>query len=54
LNMGYTAVKSLVAHIRGQTVPPRTDTGSTVVTPENMNEPRIKELLAPPIDRYLQ
>jgi ribose transport system substrate-binding protein len=53
LNMGYTAVKSLVAHIRGQNVPPRTDTGSTVVTPENMDEPRIKELLAPPIDRYL-
>lgn len=53
LNMGYTAVKTLVAYLRGEQVDTRIDTGSEVATPENKNEPRIKELLAPPIDRYL-
>jgi ribose transport system substrate-binding protein len=54
LNMGYTAVKALVAHLRGETVPQRIDTGSAVATPENMNEPRIAALLRPPIETYLR
>jgi ribose transport system substrate-binding protein len=53
LNMGYTAVKTLVAYLRGEKVRTRIDTGSEVATPENMNEPRIKELLSPPIGKYL-
>jgi ribose transport system substrate-binding protein len=53
LNMGYTAVKTLVAYLRGATVPVRIDTGSVVATPENMNEPRMQELLAPPVEKYL-
>ncbi|MBI4580808.1 MAG: substrate-binding domain-containing protein [Planctomycetes bacterium] len=53
MNMGYLAVKTLVAYLRGEAVPSRIDTGSVVATPENMNEPRIKELLSPPIDKYL-
>lgn len=53
LSMGYQAVKTLVAYLRGEPVPARIDTGCTVATPENMNEPRIKELLKPPIDKYL-
>ena len=32
----------------------RIDTGSEVITPENMNEPRMKELLWPPFDKYLR
>lgn len=54
LNMGYTAVKTLVAYLRGEAVPTRIDTGSEVATPENMNDPRVKELLAPPIEKYLR
>lgn len=54
LNMGYTAVKTLAAYLRGEAVPSRVDTGSDVATPENMAEPRIASLLSPPIDRYLK
>ena len=53
LNMGYVAVKTLVAFLRGEKVATRIDTGSAVATPENMNDPRIRELLSPPIDEYL-
>ncbi len=54
LNMGYLAVKTLVAYLRGEPVPSRIDTGSMVATPENMSETRIKELLKPPVEKYLQ
>lgn len=53
MNMGYLGVKTLVAYLRGEPVPSQIDTGSEVATPENMNEPRIRELLSPPIDKYL-
>lgn len=52
-NMGYTAVRTLASHLRGEEVETRIDTGSEVATPENMNEPRIAELLSPPIDKWL-
>lgn len=52
--IGYTAVKTLVEHLRGETVPARIDTGSRVATPENMTSPGIRELLSPPIDEYLE
>lgn len=54
LNMGYMAVKTLVASLRGEAAPVRIDTGSEIATPENMNEPKIKDLLSPPIGKYLQ
>ncbi len=54
VNMGYLAVKTVVAYLRGEPVPTRLDTGSAVATPENMNEPRMKELLRPPIEQYLR
>lgn len=53
LRMGYLAVKNLVAHLRGEHVPERIPTDCAIATPENMSEPRIAELLSPPIDRYL-
>ncbi len=43
--MGYTAVKTLVAHIDGKAVEPRIDTGVVVVTRENMNNPEVKPLI---------
>jgi ribose transport system substrate-binding protein len=53
-NMGYTGVKHLVAHIRGETVPELVDTGCEVATPANMDEPRIARLLRPPLKQYLE
>ena len=53
IRMGYLAVKTLVAHLRGEPVPPRIDTGSTVATPANMDDPAIRALLEPDYRRWL-
>jgi ribose transport system substrate-binding protein len=45
--IGYEAVMSLHKSMKGEKVPERIDTGETVATPENMNEPRIQQLLKP-------
>jgi len=47
-NMGYLGVKTLVAHIKGEKVEDKIDTGATLVTKENMDKPEVQELLAPP------
>ena len=54
INMGYQGVLKIVAHIKGENIEKRIDTGVSLVTRENMEEPRISELLNPPIDRYLR
>ncbi len=54
VRMGYLGVKTMVEHLQGKPVEKRIDTGVILVTPENMNEPAIKELLYPPIRQYLQ
>lgn len=48
LQMGYLAVKALVDHLEGRPVEKRINTGVAIATPENMNEPRMRELLHPP------
>jgi ribose transport system substrate-binding protein len=53
LLMGYLAVKTMVQYLRGQKVENRIDTGVVLVTPENMNQPAMKDLLRPPIAKYL-
>jgi len=53
VNMAYLGVKTLVSHIRGEEVPARIDTGVTLVTRDNMNDPKIAELLRPDVDRWL-
>ena len=53
VKMGYLAVLTLVKHLQGETVEKRIDTGVRIVTPENMEQPAIKDLLHPPIDKYL-
>ena len=53
-NMGYVGVKSIVAHINGKQVEKKIDTGVTLVTKDNMNEPEIRELLQPDLARWLQ
>ncbi len=54
MNMGYLGVKTVVSHIRGESVERRIDTGSAVATPENMNDPEISRLLKPDYDRWLK
>jgi ribose transport system substrate-binding protein len=47
VRMGYLAVKTMVAHLRGEPVEARISTGEVLATPENMHEPRMRELLEP-------
>jgi ribose transport system substrate-binding protein len=53
VKMGYLGVLTLVHHLQGQKVEKRIDTGVVLVTPENMEQPDISELLHPPFDQYL-
>src|SRR5215468_2713889 len=52
--MGYLGVITAVKNLRGEKVEKRIDTGVVLVTPENMNQPEIKDLLYPPLDKYLK
>ena len=54
VRMGYLGVMTLVKHLQGEKVEKRIDTGVVLVTPENMEQPEIKELLYPPLDKYLK
>jgi len=51
--MGYEGVKAMVAHLKGESVPKRIDTGVVVATPENMRSPEIAERLSPDLSRWL-
>jgi ribose transport system substrate-binding protein len=53
VNMAYLGVKTMVSHLRGEEVPERIDTGVTLVTRDNMADPRIAELLRPDVDKWL-
>lgn len=46
--MGYEGVKTLVEHIRGNTVATMVDTGVRLITRDNLNDPEIKKLLGRP------
>ena len=52
-NMGYLGVMTLVKSIKGEQVEKRVATPIAVVTPENMTEPKMTELLNPPLSKYL-
>jgi len=52
--MGYQGVMTLIEHLRGKKVEKRIDTGVVLVTPENAEQPEIKELLHPPLEKYLK
>ena len=54
VRMSYLAVKTMVEHLQGKPVEKRIDTGVYVVTPENMDTPEMKELLHPPLEKYLK
>ena len=53
INMGYLGVKTVVAHLQGKKVEKLIDTGSAVATPENMDDPKIKNLLDPDFRKWL-
>lgn len=52
-NMGYLAVKTLVAHLRHEKVESRIDTGASLVDKANMEQPEMAALLAPPLSQWL-
>jgi len=54
LNMGYLGVKTIIAVLRGETVPLRIDTGVGFVTRENFNDPALADIVHPPLDKYLR
>ncbi len=53
VKMGYLGVKTIVAHIHGENVEPRIDTGVTLVSREHMDDPSVQELLHPDLKRWL-
>ena len=54
LLMGYLGVVTAVKYLRGEKVEKRIDTGVSLITRDNMGQPAMKELLYPPIDKYLK
>jgi ribose transport system substrate-binding protein len=54
LGIGYESVLTLVKHVRGEKVEPRIGTRVALITKENMDQTEMKELLHPPLDRYLK
>src|SRR5689334_1203846 len=51
VQMGYTAVKTMVAHLKGQPIEKWIDTGVHVATKDNMDTPDIKPLLEPDLTK---
>jgi ribose transport system substrate-binding protein len=54
VKMGYLGVKTMVAHLKGQPVEKRIDTGVQLVTRGTMNDPAVKDLLHPDLSRWLK
>jgi ribose transport system substrate-binding protein len=52
--MGELGVKTLVDHLLGKPIPKRVDTGVTLITPASLDTPQSKELLYPPLEKYLK
>jgi ribose transport system substrate-binding protein len=54
IKMGYLGVKTMVAHLKGEPVAARIDTGCEVASPDNMNEPAIAGLLNADFKKWLK
>jgi len=54
VRMGYLGVLTLVAHLDGETVEQRVDTGVHLATSQNMDQQEIRDLLQPELDRWLK
>jgi len=53
VNMAYLGVKTMVQKLRGQPVEKRVDMAPTLVTKQNMEDPKIKPLLQPDLAKWL-
>jgi len=53
VRMGYLGVKTIVAHLKGEKVEKRIDTGVHLATKEAMDSPEMKELLSPDLSKWL-
>ncbi len=53
MKMGYLGVKTMVAYLKGETVPKVVDTGVVLVTRDIMDTPEIKSLLEPDFAKIL-
>jgi len=51
--IGYLGVMTVVKHLNGETVEPRIDTGITLVTAENLDDPAVKNLYNRDLSVYL-
>jgi ribose transport system substrate-binding protein len=54
MQMGYLAVKTILDHLRGGVVKKRVDTGATLVRREEIDDPKMKELLFPDYKKWLK
>lgn len=54
VNMGYLGVKTMAAHLRGEKVEPRVDTGVRLITREHMTDPDAQALLHPDLSKWLK
>ncbi len=54
MKMGYLGVKTIAAHIHGEKVDRRIDTGVTLVTRENLDQPAMKDLVEPDLSKWLK
>jgi ribose transport system substrate-binding protein len=52
--MGELGIETMVRHLEGKKVDKRIDTGVTMVTRDNMNQPEVKKLLDPALDKWLE
>ncbi len=52
--MGYKGVMTMVEHLQGKPVQKRIDTGVVLVTKANMEQSEVKDLLNPPLEKYLK
>jgi ribose transport system substrate-binding protein len=53
LKMGYLGVKTMMAHLKRESVEKRVDTGVAVATQANMDDAETKELLSPDFQKWL-
>lgn len=53
VNMGYLGVKSAVDVLQGKKVSPKISTGENLLTRENMDQPKFKELHSPNLNQWL-
>lgn len=51
--MGFEGVRTVCEKLEGKTPPKRIDTGVTLVTKENLSDPKIQQLINPSLEAYL-